>query len=521
MTTSQDTRHATVRWRRRHRAAMRRALALAARGPATGQNPQVGCVILSAAGDTLAEGWHRGAGTPHAEVDALSKLAPGAGARRDGGRHPRAVQPHRPHRPVQRGAHRRRRSPASSTRVSDPDPGRRRRRGAAARTPASRSIGGVLRDEAADAHRATGSPPRGSADRTSPLKWASSLDGRGRGIRRHEPVDHRRRGPRSTCTSSAPRPTRSWSAPAPCSPTTRRLTARGADGELLAAPADARRRRRAPDPGGRALFAPPAAGRSSRAAATSHADPRRTVRPRASAACSWRAARRSPARSSPPGSSTSTSIYLAPTLLGGAAPRARRHRRRHDRRAAPARASRASSASATTSSAPDLRPAIRASTHRHRPQKELQVFTGIIEELGEVIDWEPRRRRRPAHRARPARRRRMPQHGDSISVSGVCLTVVDARRRLVHRRRHGRDDRHEHPRRRSRPGARVNLERAAQVGDRLGGHIVQGHIDGTSTAARDHRRRAPGGCCASASPASSRRSSPARAPSRSTASPSP
>lgn len=58
--------------------AMRRALELATRGPATGINPRVGCVILSAHGDVLAEGWHRGAGTAHAEVDALSKLAPGA-----------------------------------------------------------------------------------------------------------------------------------------------------------------------------------------------------------------------------------------------------------------------------------------------------------------------------------------------------------------------------------------------------------------------------------------------------------
>lgn len=53
---------------------MRRALELAALGPATGANPQVGCVILSPGGDTIAEGWHRGLGTPHAEVDALSKL---------------------------------------------------------------------------------------------------------------------------------------------------------------------------------------------------------------------------------------------------------------------------------------------------------------------------------------------------------------------------------------------------------------------------------------------------------------
>ncbi|MCY7412004.1 MAG: bifunctional diaminohydroxyphosphoribosylaminopyrimidine deaminase/5-amino-6-(5-phosphoribosylamino)uracil reductase RibD [Salinibacterium sp.] len=56
-------------------AAMRRALKLAANGPATGVNPQVGCVLLNADGAILAEGWHRGSGTAHAEVDALSKLA--------------------------------------------------------------------------------------------------------------------------------------------------------------------------------------------------------------------------------------------------------------------------------------------------------------------------------------------------------------------------------------------------------------------------------------------------------------
>lgn len=56
--------------------AMRRALRLARNGP-RGLNPQVGAVILSPEGDVLAEGYHRGAGTAHAEVDALSKLAPG------------------------------------------------------------------------------------------------------------------------------------------------------------------------------------------------------------------------------------------------------------------------------------------------------------------------------------------------------------------------------------------------------------------------------------------------------------
>ncbi|QWT25310.1 bifunctional diaminohydroxyphosphoribosylaminopyrimidine deaminase/5-amino-6-(5-phosphoribosylamino)uracil reductase RibD [Subtercola sp. PAMC28395] len=54
---------------------MRRAIELAANGPAWGVNPQVGCVILSPDGVVLAEGWHRGAGTPHAEVDALANLS--------------------------------------------------------------------------------------------------------------------------------------------------------------------------------------------------------------------------------------------------------------------------------------------------------------------------------------------------------------------------------------------------------------------------------------------------------------
>ncbi|WP_121368073.1 bifunctional diaminohydroxyphosphoribosylaminopyrimidine deaminase/5-amino-6-(5-phosphoribosylamino)uracil reductase RibD [Frondihabitans australicus] len=59
---------------------MRRALALAANGPERGTHARVGCVLLDADGAVVAEGWHRGAGTAHAEVDALSKLAPGQAA---------------------------------------------------------------------------------------------------------------------------------------------------------------------------------------------------------------------------------------------------------------------------------------------------------------------------------------------------------------------------------------------------------------------------------------------------------
>lgn len=106
------------------------------------------------------------------------------------------------------------------------------------------------------------------------------------------------------------------------------------------------------------------------------------------------------------------------------------------------------------------------------------MFTGIIEELGEVVSWEP-----TTDAARLTIRGPVAvsdaKHGDSISVSGVCLTVVDQgsdwftadvmAETIAMSTLSGLTE-----------GGRVNLERAAQVGDRLGGHIVQGHIDGTS-----------------------------------------
>lgn len=107
------------------------------------------------------------------------------------------------------------------------------------------------------------------------------------------------------------------------------------------------------------------------------------------------------------------------------------------------------------------------------------MFTGIIEELGEVVDWSP-----TADAARVTVRGPIAvsdaRHGDSISVSGVCLTVIEQgddwftadvmAETLAMSTLAG-----------ITAGQRVNLERAAQVGDRLGGHIVQGHIDGTAT----------------------------------------
>ncbi len=55
-------------------AAMTRARELAALGPRTGPNPQVGCVVVDTQGAIVAEGWHEGSGTPHAEIIALQNL---------------------------------------------------------------------------------------------------------------------------------------------------------------------------------------------------------------------------------------------------------------------------------------------------------------------------------------------------------------------------------------------------------------------------------------------------------------
>ncbi|WP_371656898.1 MULTISPECIES: riboflavin synthase [unclassified Streptomyces] len=105
------------------------------------------------------------------------------------------------------------------------------------------------------------------------------------------------------------------------------------------------------------------------------------------------------------------------------------------------------------------------------------MFTGIVEELGEVTAVEKlgdssRFRLRGPVVTEGAR------HGDSIAVNGVCLTVVetgdgeftaDVMEETLKRSSLGALD----------VGSRVNLERPMAVGGRLGGHIVQGHVDGT------------------------------------------
>jgi riboflavin synthase len=107
------------------------------------------------------------------------------------------------------------------------------------------------------------------------------------------------------------------------------------------------------------------------------------------------------------------------------------------------------------------------------------VFTGIVEELGEVTAVEilgdaSRFRLRGPLVTEGAK------HGDSIAVNGVCLTVVDfgdgeftadVMAETLNRSSLGALE----------EGSRVNLERPMAVGDRLGGHIVQGHVDNVGT----------------------------------------
>lgn len=76
MTPETSTRGVTPADAAGYAAVMSRAVELSLNGPEHNANPRVGCVVLDAHGAIIAEGWHRGAGSPHAEVDALSQLSP-------------------------------------------------------------------------------------------------------------------------------------------------------------------------------------------------------------------------------------------------------------------------------------------------------------------------------------------------------------------------------------------------------------------------------------------------------------
>jgi diaminohydroxyphosphoribosylaminopyrimidine deaminase / 5-amino-6-(5-phosphoribosylamino)uracil reductase len=155
--------------------AVRRALELAATpGVPRGPNPRVGCVLLDSGGATVAEGWHRGAGTPHAEVDALTA----AGERARGATAVVSLEP---------CDHTGRTGPCSAALIaagvrrvvfaqSDPTPAAR---GGALRLRAAgvEVVGGVLAEEATAVNRTwTYAVTRGRPWVT--WKVASTLDGR-------------------------------------------------------------------------------------------------------------------------------------------------------------------------------------------------------------------------------------------------------------------------------------------------------------------------------------------------------
>ena len=107
------------------------------------------------------------------------------------------------------------------------------------------------------------------------------------------------------------------------------------------------------------------------------------------------------------------------------------------------------------------------------------MFTGLVEELGSVVEFAETNGAARLRVSAPLVAQDA-SHGDSISVNGVCLTVVDQ----------GTDwfvaDVMAETLRASvigsvKVGDRINLERATRADTRLGGHIVQGHVDGSAT----------------------------------------
>ncbi|MEW6265515.1 MAG: riboflavin synthase [Thermodesulfobacteriota bacterium] len=105
------------------------------------------------------------------------------------------------------------------------------------------------------------------------------------------------------------------------------------------------------------------------------------------------------------------------------------------------------------------------------------MFTGIIQGLGRIAVNRPRGGEIALTVEAEFDWTESLAVGESISVSGVCLTVTEHRGRSfsthVSAETVSRSDLS-----RLRPGARVNLERAMRLSDRLGGHLVTGHVDG-------------------------------------------
>lgn len=115
------------------------------------------------------------------------------------------------------------------------------------------------------------------------------------------------------------------------------------------------------------------------------------------------------------------------------------------------------------------------------------MFTGIVEGKGRVLRVEYRGEGRKLSLALPEGLTEI-QLGDSINVNGACLTVVDRKAREI------QVDLSSETLERTtlnevKQGDEVNLERALRLSDRLGGHIVNGHVDGIGTIIESRREK--------------------------------
>jgi len=115
------------------------------------------------------------------------------------------------------------------------------------------------------------------------------------------------------------------------------------------------------------------------------------------------------------------------------------------------------------------------------------MFTGIIEDKGKVVRVEYRGQEKRLTIGLPRDLTEV-QLGDSININGVCLTVVENREQTVEL------DLSQETLQRTvlgelKEGDQVNLERALKLSDRLGGHIVTGHIDGIGVIAEKRKER--------------------------------
>ena len=386
----------------------------------------------------MGEGWYEYDRVRHAEAD-RARAGRGRRARRDALRDARAVLPSRPHAAVRRRRRRRRRR-ARRRRRPRSEPGRRRTRARAPprrgdrgraprrprRTPPERGVARRGRRSAGRSSR-TRRPSRSTA--ASPSRAAAGCRARSRG---------------GACTSCARPPMPSRSGWGRCGPTRRgstRATSSAATSRAGSPSAAARCRR------GRSSSCAAARSRTSCTRSRAEGVQSLLLEGGPTLATAFLAA----------GFVDKLLLFVAP-VLAGEGPRCS------------ATSSRRSSSSTS------------ARSHRERTCSWRRTCTSR-NLCSHVHRHRPRDRNRRRLRRLPARRR-APETaadaavGDSVAVAGVCLTVVAVRARHGSRSTSSPETLVAHDARAaSAPAARVNLEPSLRVGDRLGGHVVQGHVD--------------------------------------------